>query len=102
MNIANPNKDSTLPWPKCSYFGIYDGHGGAYTADFLRDNLHQYVIQDEEFPFNPKQALRNGFARAEQELYEEFMNGGEDKSGSCAIAVLIVGNQCYIANVGDS
>ena len=25
-----------------------------------------------------------------------------DKSGSCAIVVLIVGDMCYIANVGDS
>lgn len=25
-----------------------------------------------------------------------------DKSGSCAIVVLIVGEMCYIANVGDS
>ena len=26
----------------------------------------------------------------------------KDKSGSCAIAVLIVGDMCYVANVGDS
>ncbi len=25
-----------------------------------------------------------------------------DKSGSCALVVLIVGEVCYIANVGDS
>ena len=25
-----------------------------------------------------------------------------DKSGSCALVVLIVGDMCYIANVGDS
>lgn len=25
-----------------------------------------------------------------------------DKSGSCAIVVLVVGEMCYIANVGDS
>ena len=25
-----------------------------------------------------------------------------DKSGSCACAVLIVNNMCYVANVGDS
>jgi len=25
-----------------------------------------------------------------------------DKSGSCALVVLIVGDQCFIANVGDS
>ena len=27
-------------WPRCSYFAIYDGHGGSLCADFLRDNLH--------------------------------------------------------------
>lgn len=25
-----------------------------------------------------------------------------DRSGSCAITVLIVGDTCYVANVGDS
>jgi hypothetical protein len=33
-------------WPRCSYFGIYDGHGGSLCADFLRDNLHQFVIME--------------------------------------------------------
>jgi serine/threonine protein phosphatase PrpC len=31
-------------WPKCSFFGVYDGHGGNVCADFLRDYLHQLVI----------------------------------------------------------
>lgn len=30
-------------WPKCSFFGIYDGHGGNQCAEFLRDYLHQFV-----------------------------------------------------------
>ena len=30
-------------WPKCSFFGIYDGHGGGECAEFLRDYLHQFV-----------------------------------------------------------
>lgn len=44
LNIMRPpNYDAKEEWPVCSYFGIYDGHGGTACADFLRDNLHQYV-----------------------------------------------------------
>ena len=45
LNITNPNPTgrNKEDWPKCSFFGVYDGHGGVACADFLRDNLHQYV-----------------------------------------------------------
>jgi serine/threonine protein phosphatase PrpC len=29
-------------------------------------------------------------------------NGNHEKSGSCAIIVLVVEQNCYVANVGDS
>jgi len=31
-------------WPEVSFFAIYDGHGGTKCADFLKDNLHNFVI----------------------------------------------------------
>lgn len=93
-------------WPKCSFFGVYDGHGGAGCADFLRDNLHQYVIKEPSFPSDPKKALVDGFNKAEADFEKINTNsttlGIIDKSGSCAIVVLIVGDICYVANVGDS
>lgn len=53
-------------------------------------------------------AIRNGFHEAER-LFLEFAEkqgdeiGGEiDRSGSCAIVVLIMDDICYVANVGDS
>jgi len=55
-------------WPKCSYFGIYDGHGGSLCADFLRDNLHTFVIMEKCFPENPKEAIIRGFQKAEDEF----------------------------------
>lgn len=44
LNIMKPASRMNEDWPKCSFFGVYDGHGGVSCADFLRDNLHQYVI----------------------------------------------------------
>ena len=65
LNILKPNTKKGEEWPKCSFFGVFDGHGGALWADFLRDNLHQYVIKEPSFPNNPEEALRKGFAAAE-------------------------------------
>jgi protein phosphatase 2C family protein 2/3 len=39
-NKAFHNKE----WPKCSFFAIYDGHGGNACADFLKDNLHTIIL----------------------------------------------------------
>lgn len=44
LNIMKPASRANENWPKCSFFGVYDGHGGVTCADFLRDNLHQFVI----------------------------------------------------------
>ena len=41
LNIMQPpSKKDVENWPKCSFFGVFDGHGGNTCADFLRDNLH--------------------------------------------------------------
>lgn len=55
--IKPPNKNDNLPWPNCSFFAIYDGHGGHTCAEFLRDNLHYYIIREENFPSNVKLAI---------------------------------------------
>jgi serine/threonine protein phosphatase PrpC len=105
LNIAKPN-NFIGTWPKCSFFGIYDGHGGSLCADFLRDHLHSYVIKDANFPHNPEEALRRGFEKAEEDfIYTQAMTKNLevlDKSGSCAVVALIVEDVLYIANVGDS
>ena len=104
-NIPKPpgyseSKNNNIPWPNCSFFGLYDGHGGSRACDFLRDNLHKYIINDKYFPSNPQKAIANGFIYAEKFFFKNYK--GIDSSGSCAIVVLIIDNRCFIANVGDS
>ena len=61
------HKDPTL-WLKCSFFAIYDGHGGNMCADYLKDHLHQLIINQDCFPKDPKKALRLGCKQAEDEF----------------------------------
>lgn len=111
--VKPPEKKHMESWPKCSFFGVYDGHGGSACAEYLRDHLHHFVIKDQMFPSNTKEAIKNGFYLAEKTFTEK--SEGEhsviEKSGSCAISVLIIGRllilifpgeMCYAANVGDS
>lgn len=103
-NISKPSnfvETPNNPWPKCSFFGLYDGHGGNGCSDFLRDNLHKFIISEPHFPSNPQKALANGFMKAEKTFLKECEKK-KDFSGSCAIVVLIIESRCYVANVGDS
>ena len=43
LNILKPSNLVNENWPRCSFFGVYDGHGGSACADFLRDNLYRFV-----------------------------------------------------------
>ena len=53
-------------------------------------------------------AMRRGFEQAEKTFLEYAHNdsnlqtGNVQRSGSCAIVILIVGEVAYVANVGDS
>lgn len=43
LNIVRPKSFKGAYWPVSSFFGVFDGHGGSKCADFLKDNLHNYV-----------------------------------------------------------
>lgn len=95
LNIAQPLHSSYKgEWPNCSFFGIYDGHGGAKCADFLKDTLHRFVIGNKNFPEYPQEALVQGFREAEKEFTNLAQNDKYqvDQSGSCAIVALIISN----------
>lgn len=107
-------------WPSVSFFAIYDGHGGTSVSEWLSENLHYYIINQSSFPKDPKTAIFQGFKEAEETLLVKLMNctlnikakqkqnamdgnsKRHDSSGSCALVVLIINKECYVANLGDS
>jgi protein phosphatase 2C family protein 2/3 len=56
----------TIEWPQICFFGVFDGHGGSACADYLRDNLHNFIVQNERFPQYPKEAITAGIYECER------------------------------------
>ena len=107
INMNKPKDYIKGRWPKISFFGIYDGHGGEGCSEYLRDNLHKLICNNEYFPENVSEAIKLGISKAEQDFLNNYalsQNKEEiiDKSGSCAIIIILVDTNIYIANVGDS
>ena len=104
-----------MDWPQICFFGVFDGHGGSACADYLRDNLHNFVVQNEQFPQNPVEAIKEGFRECERNFLslveqaqaraQHLMTGqtvGPERSGSCATVVMVIDDMIYVINVGDS
>ena len=106
INMNRPNNyKSSLPWPKISYFAIFDGHAGNKCAEFLRENLLKLICSNIYFPENIPEAIRFGFEKADEQFLNNYaMINGQliDNSGTCGLILLIVNNEVYIGNVGDS
>ena len=81
---------------------IFDVHGGNLCSNFLRDNLHNYIIKEENLINNTENALINFLEKAENDFINNITLIENDKRGSCALVCLIIDNKLYIANCGDS
>ena len=97
--------DGKMVIPHISYFGVFDGHGGKKCSAFLRDKLDYYLLNSRYFPAYPIQAVKDAFINVEKAFMEQAIdrrrNALVDKSGSCALIMLIVNDLLYAINLGD-
>ena len=103
--IQKPHKTIHRTWPKMSYFGVFDGHGGETCSEYLKNNYLNILIENKNFPFDIKTAIIESFEKAEEEIYNQNKNKKLeeiDPSGSCALVAIITENKIYIGNIGDS
>ena len=103
--VKKNEKSKLKVFPKISYFGIFDGHGGENCSIFLQENYLEFLCEDKNFPFDMKSAIIGAFEKCESEFLKK--NDGKDisemdTSGSCALVTIIFDNRIYIGNIGDS
>ncbi|VDO94092.1 unnamed protein product [Soboliphyme baturini] len=85
-----------------SFFGVYDGHGGASVSQHASYNLHKFIVQSQAYrDGNITEAIREGFLKMD----DEILNNAEIRAGyagTTANIVMLKNDTLYCGNVGDS
>ncbi|KAM7253317.1 hypothetical protein ACFE04_025935 [Oxalis oulophora] len=84
-----------------AFFGVFDGHGGYQTAEYLKNNLFKNLTSHPEFITDTKKAIVEVFKQTDVDYLNEE-TGQQKDAGSTATTAVLVGDRLIVANVGDS
>ncbi|ERN07416.1 hypothetical protein AMTRI_Chr12g241640 [Amborella trichopoda] len=82
-------------------FGVFDGHGGAQAAEYVKQNLFSNLITHPKFFSDTKSAIADAYNHTDSEFLKIDDNYQRD-AGSTASTAVLVGDRLVVANVGDS
>ena len=94
--------------PNVFYFAVYDGHGikGREASSFAREEIHKALIKSKETiqKMQERKEAEKFFSKLFTSVQKKFKKKSNDfdRSGTCAICILIVNNHSFIINLGDS
>jgi len=82
-------------------FGVFDGHGGARAAEYVKHNLFSNLIKHPKFISDTKSAIADAYNHTDSEFLKSENSQNRD-AGSTASTAILVGDRLLVANVGDS
>jgi len=89
-----------------SFYGVYDGHGGAQAALLCQELLIKNIINDPAFAAGDFElAFKHGFQETDKNILAAAISKDSGFTSGCtAIAILVdrLRGVCIVANVGDS
>lgn len=105
---------ATSNWRHCSYFAIYDGHGGRECVSFIRQRLHMNFVaalhakngldRSTQVHHDIYDSLVFGFQETDRQFLQMSQQsaGFNGTSGCAAVVACVVGGWIWCANAGDS
>ncbi|CAL5386612.1 unnamed protein product [Camellia sinensis] len=84
-----------------AFFGVFDGHGGSRTAEYLKNNLFKNLSSHPDFIKDTKSAIVESFRQTDVDYLNEE-KGQQKDAGSTASTAMLLGDRLLVANVGDS
>eukprot|EP00937_MAST-01D_sp_MAST-1D-sp2_P003675 g3675.t1 len=91
-----------------SFFAVYDGHGGSKCSKFLAATLHLNLVSHARFATDPRTALLEAWDQTDEQFCARCVatrrrpSAQPERSGSTAVACLLVGRTLFTCNAGDS
>ncbi|CAN8229773.1 unnamed protein product [Cochlearia groenlandica] len=82
-------------------FGVFDGHGGARAAEYVKQNLFSNLIRHPKFISDTTAAIADAYKQTDSEFLNSENSQNRD-AGSTASTAILVGDRLLVANVGDS
>lgn len=92
-----------------SFFGVFDGHGGSWAAEYAVKRLHAFVAKEKDLlptdtttgPVPIELAILRAFHDFDKELSLQSDEGAHS-TGTTAAVALIDKDYIYVGNAGDS
>ncbi|KAL9263613.1 putative protein phosphatase 2C 59 [Drosera capensis] len=82
-------------------FGVFDGHGGARAAEYVKQHLFSNLIKHPKFISDTKSAIADAYNHTDTEFLKSENSQNRD-AGSTASTAILVADRLLVANVGDS
>ena len=84
-----------------SLFAVFDGHGGAQIAEFLKNNFSEHLLKTitSDYTLRFTEILKNAIITIDKNI-ENLENS--QKCGSTGTFIIVNNNNIYCANIGDS
>lgn len=101
---AGGNAESEASLGPFSFFGVFDGHGGARAAEFAGERLFQRLVEERPTTKDTMvEALQKAFRLTEQD-WLEAAGDNEWMDGTTAAVAIVdpAAKSCIVGNVGDS
>ena len=80
-----------------SFYGVFDGHGGARASQYCIENVCDNMMDDPAFPVDIPTAMKNSFCKTDK-AYCALQNADD---GTTALSMVAEGDTLHVANAGD-
>lgn len=102
LNAQKKFKVAERKMKNCAMFSVFDGHGGTDCSNYLKENLHNKVLERIRFQPDMDRSLKQIYNDLDDEYLKRAVKKNHNFAGSCANSLFVFDDELVVVNTGDS